>query len=347
MKPSKFVTAIGAKKRRSFSIKSLPTLALLCAAVFIGSTFIVTDYKERFSPQGVLNIFLRTQSMKCQGRCKPIGTEALPKGIISSTSDLEMRPLWGTPVKKKSDKNLLAMAVGLKHEERVDKIVRKFTGYNFAVILFHYDGNVDDWSDFKWSTRVLHVVAAHQTKWWFAKRFLHPDIVSQYSYIFLWDGDLGVENFNVQRYLSVIKKEGLQISQPALDQEKSEGHRAVVHRRIDKVLPGGRKCNENSTEPPCTGWVEMMAPVFSRAAWRCAWYMIQNDLVHEWGAEFQLGYCAQGDRTKYIGIVDSDYVVHYGLPTVEGTAQNETDAKASRQGAKIAASLDSPVLIAN
>ena len=46
-------------------------------------------------------------------------------------------------------------------------------------------------------------------------------------------------------------------------------------RRIDKVLPGGRKCNENSTEPPCTGWVEMMAPAFSRAAWRCAWYMIQ------------------------------------------------------------------------
>lgn len=34
---------------------------------------------------------------------------------------------------------------------------------------------------------------------WFAKRFLHPDIVSQYSYIFLWDEDLGVENFNVQR----------------------------------------------------------------------------------------------------------------------------------------------------
>ena len=141
------------------------------------------------------------------------------------------------------------MAVGLKHEERVDKIVRKvrkvfnplwlhcfsavmldvryfllqFMGYNFVVMLFHYDGNVDDWSDFKWSTRVLHVVAAHQTKWyvheidsttsflekhcfphniffrWFAKRFLHPDIVSQYSYIFLWDEDLGVENFNVQR----------------------------------------------------------------------------------------------------------------------------------------------------
>ena len=34
---------------------------------------------------------------------------------------------------------------------------------------------------------------------WFAKRFLHPDIVSEYAYIFLWDEDLGIENFNVGR----------------------------------------------------------------------------------------------------------------------------------------------------
>ncbi|PHT29475.1 hypothetical protein CQW23_30935 [Capsicum baccatum] len=51
----------------------------------------------------------------------------------------------------------------------------------------------------------------------FAKRFLHPDIVSKHAYIFLWDENLGVENFNAGR------------------------------------------------------WVEMMAPVFSRALWRCAW----------------------------------------------------------------------------
>jgi hypothetical protein len=34
---------------------------------------------------------------------------------------------------------------------------------------------------------------------WFAKRFLHPDIVSEYDYIFLWDEDLGVENFDAKR----------------------------------------------------------------------------------------------------------------------------------------------------
>jgi hypothetical protein len=36
---------------------------------------------------------------------------------------------------------------------------------------------------------------------WFAKRFLHPDIVSEYGYIFLWDEDLGVEDFHPEQYV--------------------------------------------------------------------------------------------------------------------------------------------------
>lgn len=33
---------------------------------------------------------------------------------------------------------------------------------------------------------------------WYAKRFLHPDIVAPYDYIFIWDEDLGVEHFNAE-----------------------------------------------------------------------------------------------------------------------------------------------------
>ncbi|XWS58823.1 hypothetical protein CRYUN_Cryun08bG0066800 [Craigia yunnanensis] len=72
----------------------------------------------------------------------------------------------------------------------------------------------------------------------------------------------------------------------------------------------------------------MMAPVFSRAAWRCVWYMIQNDLIHAWGLDMQLGYCAQasyfkwGDQTKNIGVVDAEYIVHYNRPTLGATAEN-------------------------
>ncbi|KAK6156477.1 hypothetical protein DH2020_010725 [Rehmannia glutinosa] len=255
----------------------------------------------------------------------PPGSETLPNGIVASTSNLERRPLWGSPEKTNTSKSLFAVAVGIKQKINVDKMVRKFLESNFVVMLFHYDGIVDEWKDFEWSSRVIHVSADNQTKWWFAKRFLHPDIVAEYNYIFLWDEDLGVENFHPERYLSIVKDEGFEISQPALDTKlSSEVHhlitarwrRSKVHRRAYKADGKGIQCDDNSTGPPCTGWIEVMAPVFSKAAWRCVWYMIQNDLIHAWGLDIRLGYCAQGDRTKRIGVVDSEYIVHYGFPTL-------------------------------
>ncbi|XP_048422317.1 uncharacterized protein LOC103949551 isoform X2 [Pyrus x bretschneideri] len=100
-------------------------------------------------------------------------------------------------------------------------------------------------------------------------------------------------------------EEGLEISQPALDPHNSEvrhlltarDNRTEVHRNINKTLCGGRKCDENNTDPSCTGYrsvyparlnytygrfVEMMAPVNSRASWRCIRHIIQNDSVHAW-----------------------------------------------------------------
>lgn len=52
---------------------------------------------------------------------------------------------------------------------------------------------------------------------WYAKRFLHPSIVAPYDYIFLWDEDLGVEAFDAEEYVKILRKHGLEISQPGLD----------------------------------------------------------------------------------------------------------------------------------
>ncbi|KAK2969861.1 hypothetical protein RJ640_030170 [Escallonia rubra] len=46
----------------------------------------------------------------------------------------------------------------------------------------------------------------------------------------------------------------------------------------------------------------------------------QNDLVHGWGMDMKLGYCAQGDRTKKVGIIDSEYIVHQSIQTLGGTS---------------------------
>ncbi|XP_022771575.1 uncharacterized protein LOC111314455 [Durio zibethinus] len=326
------------KRQRLFTHRFLPMILLLSAAFFIGSAFIITDYKERILGWGSVMVLQHTRPKMCETQCRAYGSEALPRGIISKTSDLEMRPLWGLQNKNKPklSMNLLAIAVGIKQKESVNKIVKKFPESDFVVMLFHYDGIVDQWKDLEWNDRVIHVSAVNQTKWWFAKRFLHPDIISEYSYIFLWDEDLEVDHFSAKRYLSIIKKEGLEISQPALDPEKSELHhpitgrdkKSTVHRRTYKVI-GKTRCNETSTGPPCTGFVEMMAPVFSIASWRCAWHMIQSDLIYGWGLDFQLGYCAQGDRTQKIGIVDAEYVVHNAIPTLGGLAEKKVPSPSS------------------
>ncbi|KAL9229336.1 hypothetical protein vseg_004813 [Gypsophila vaccaria] len=319
------VGSLSDTKNRSYLYSIVVGASLFCIIYFTGSALNVKDYKDRIAkwPMEVQ----KAKSDVCKNQCRPKGSEALPEGIVVQTSNLEMRPLWDFSSTDKEilkpSLSLLAMAVGVKQKDIVNSIVDKFLIYDFAVMLFHYDGVVDEWRDMKWNDRVIHVAAKNQTKWWFAKRFLHPDIVAEYDYVFLWDEDIDIENFHPQRYISIVKSEGLEISQPALDPDKSVVHHPItarykqagVHRRFYKFKGSGR-CDENSLSLPCLGWVEMMAPVFSKAAWRCVWYMIQNDLIHAWGLDRQLGYCAQGDRAKNVGVVDSEYIVHLGRPTL-------------------------------
>ncbi|EPS57368.1 hypothetical protein M569_17450, partial [Genlisea aurea] len=102
---------------------------------------------------------------------------SLPRGIIEETTNLELRPLWttakSTSKKHRRPRYLLAMPVGIKQKQNVDSVVEKFLPENFTVILFHYDEKVDGWWDLRWSREAIHVVGHNQTKWWFAKRFLH------------------------------------------------------------------------------------------------------------------------------------------------------------------------------
>ncbi|KAL9174850.1 hypothetical protein ABFS82_02G078200 [Erythranthe guttata] len=357
MKSYNSISLLTESKSRTCIFTLFITMSLICGAYFLVSASLGTDsfplksglgfnIKQQFTEPvkcevqvtkkmdiGLRDIRENTPVDKCNEKCRPIGSEALPKGIVSATSNLKMHPLSGPIPEDNNSKHttsLLALAVGINQKQLVNEIVKKFMGKKFAIMFFHYDDHVDEWHEFEWCDSVIHVSAVNQTKWWFAKRFLHPDIVAEYEYIFLWDEDLGVDNFHPERYLSIIKEEGLEISQPGLDRSSSEihhqitvrGRRSRVHRRYYK--PG--KCDNNSTSPPCVGWVEMMAPVFSRAAWRCAWYMIQNDLIHAWGLDMQLGYCAQGDRTLKVGVVDHEYIVHLGLPTLGGASEkNKTD----------------------
>ncbi|KAM7530699.1 hypothetical protein LguiB_034109 [Lonicera macranthoides] len=307
-------------------VKMKPFMGIICT-VMLFIVYRTTNYQyQQTEMESRLHPFFTLK----EAGIASTSLNGLPRGIIQATSDLELKPLWSTSSSKSkksvvSPHNLLAIPVGIKQKHNVDAIARKFVPENFTIILFHYDGHMDGWSDLEWSNKAIHVIGQNQTKWWFAKRFLHPAIVSAYDYIFLWDEDLGVKNFNPKRYLEIMKSEGLEISQPALDPNSTGIHHRITvrsktnkfHRRVYDIR-GSVKCSDASEEPPCTGFVEGMAPVFSRSAWHCAWHLIQNDLVHGWGMDMKLGYCAQGDRTKKVGVIDSEYIVHKSIQSLGG-----------------------------
>ncbi|XP_051197960.1 uncharacterized protein [Lolium perenne] len=250
----------------------------------------------------------------------PQGSERLPPRIVVSESDLHLRRLWGSPTEDTpTRKYLLALAVGYAEKVNVNATVHKFSD-NFDVMVFHYDGRTTEWDEFEWSKQATHVSARQQTKWWFAKRFMHPSIVAPYDYIFLWDEDLGVENFSAEPYIDIVKKHGLEISQPGLDVTKGKKQYDITVKRdageMHKTDAGGKGCPDVH-QRPCSGFVEVMAPVFSRDAWRCVWHMIQNDLIHGWGLDFHFWRCVD-DPEEQIGVVDAQYVVHHAVTTLMG-----------------------------
>ncbi|WCJ21180.1 hypothetical protein M5689_003356 [Euphorbia peplus] len=266
----------------------------------------------------------------------PRGAERLPPDIIVPESDFYLRRLWGLPDEDlpKKQKYLVTFTVGYNQKENIDAAVRKFSD-NFAIVLFHYDGWTSEWNEYEWSRRAIHVSVRKQTKWWYAKRFLHPDIVAPYEYIFMWDEDLGMENFDGEEYIRLVKKHSLEISQPGLDPERGATW-AMTKKRDDSEVhketeekPGW--CSDPHL-PPCAAFVEIMATVFSRNAWRCVWHMIQNDLVHGWGLDFAMRKCVEPAHEK-IGVVDAQWIVHQGVPSL-GNQGKADDGRAPWEGVR-------------
>ncbi|KAF9594809.1 hypothetical protein IFM89_034792 [Coptis chinensis] len=208
----------------------------------------------------------------------PRGAEFLPPGIVVSKTDLYLRRLWGDPNEdlKTRPKYLVTFTVGFNQKNNIDAAVKKFSE-DFTILLFHYDGRTSEWDQFEWAKRAIHVSVKKQTKWWYAKRFLHPDVVAAYDYIFIWDEDLGVEHFNAEKYIQLVKKHGLEISQPGLEPNNGLTWQMTKRR-------GDSEVHKETEEKP--GWCSdpHLPP--------CAAYD-SNDLVHGWGLDFALRRCVE------------------------------------------------------
>ncbi|CAL5436069.1 unnamed protein product [Camellia sinensis] len=269
----------------------------------------------------------------------PRGAESLPPAIVVSQSDFYLRRLWGEPseigtaglaacgfnwliiVGDKQDltmkpKYLVTFTVGLDQRNNIDAAIKKMAGQANGINLSGQRGP---------SMSV-----------WYAKRFLHPDIIAAYEYIFIWDEDLGVEHFNGDKYIQLVKKHGLDISQPGLEPNNGLTWQMTKRR-------GDREVHKNTEEkpgwcgdphlPPCAAICGDYGPcVFSGSMALCLAYDSGNDLVHGWGLDFALRRCVEPAHEK-IGVVDSQWVVHQVIPSLGNQGQSE-NGKSPWQGVR-------------
>ncbi|KAJ3371450.1 hypothetical protein GGF31_003375 [Allomyces arbusculus] len=224
---------------------------------------------------------------------------------------------------------LLALVVTKSVRKTVAPLITKFRAEGLDVVLFHTDPPGDDptpaWVDAVGPAyhECTAIRAAGQGKYWFAKRFLTPDVVQLYDFLFLWDAHVALPHaeWSPSQFTALLKRFHVHIAQPALLRSDSD---QITLGHVHAGSPIGRY----------TTRIDMAVPVISRAAWQgCVWATLPHDGVSFAGANdawypvcATLGYC----RTA---VVDA-MAVHHRAPKLDAdaaaAADKERTALASR-----------------
>ncbi|XP_058180041.1 uncharacterized protein LOC131298576 [Rhododendron vialii] len=157
----------------------------------------------------------------------------------------------------------MAFTFGYDQKKNIDAAVKKLS-QNFTILLFHYDGQTSEWDEFEWLKRAIHISVRKQTKWWYAKRFLHPRIVATYERLCFYEAWIG--NFS-SWFLEPNGGFTWQMTNKRDDSEVRYLSSRKTEERDGALI---HTCHHVQHI-----FVEIMAPVFSRGAWHCVWHMIQ------------------------------------------------------------------------
>jgi hypothetical protein len=139
-------------------------------------------------------------------------------------------------------------------------------------------------------------------KWQLAIKHLHPKAVAGYDFIFFWDDDLNVEGFDPRRFAHIMRANRLSMAQPAVKSPHSISHDVTKCR----ACPPPRRGSDGSTLHRIVGrltnFVEIMAPVFTREAWKEFYDYLDPENRSGWGYD----YIPLGRK----GVVDVMPVIH-------------------------------------
>lgn len=191
--------------------------------------------------------------------------------------------------KTNTGKNLLAVPVGKEGKPFLARYVEKFGHENFDYLVFVWDTTRFDEEIFKG----CQFIYEKGLKWYFMKKYVTPFYCRSYDYIFAWDDDFDARGFCPKAFLDLMRRHCLEMAQPALVGEN------IYHELTRK---------QEGMMVRFVDFVEIMAPVFSKAAWSRWWYMMENE-YNFWGYGYDLlarSFC--GFRS--MGIVDSQPIRH-------------------------------------
>lgn len=195
----------------------------------------------------------------------------------------------GSPAGAPAGRYLYACAADSRGKEFIRQVIEKFGHEDFDYLIFVYDDTRFDEEVF----RQCRFIYEKGLKWQFCKKFLTPGFIAGYAYIFVWDDDIELLDFSYRDFIKIMRRNALDMAQPALSRDSYATHKITLARRGNKI---GR----------LTDFVEIMVPVFTAEAWIKFWKMLGQDAGWGWGYDM----VAKKALGFKMGIVDCQQVRH-------------------------------------
>jgi len=148
------------------------------------------------------------------------------------------------------------------------QIVDLFPAEQFDFLIVGYDE-----TDFSDLAGRIELIRDRGQKWRLIKQHLTPERVAAYDYVFMWDDDILPVSFDPVEFVSILRRNRVDIAQASLTTDSYSFHPiTVVHPN-----PVGR----------LTNFVEIMCPVYSSKIWPSIYPYIEPD-VNEMGWGYDL-----------------------------------------------------------
>lgn len=221
--------------------------------------------------------------------------------------------------KQPAPRLLFAVAAGGGSNSHVEDMVRHFLKAGADCWVFNYDDSPFDLPD------EVRVIRERGHKWQFAYRHLKPDQIAAYDYLFYWDDDLGLLDFDPPAFVRIMGINRLAMAQPAIVSKFGLSHRITQREPCGSPWLFPESGDLLCVAGRLTNFVEIMAPVFTREAW----------------AEFH-GYLSESSRSGWgydhipvgrKGIVDRFPVEHLRpVGSINGASEDELQRFARSQG---------------